>query len=156
MRVRSIGVALLSAVALVLLYGAVVSQDRTASPEINILQDQLRATETAFAKTMADRDADAFANFIADEAVFFGRKELRGRNAVVDGWSAFFKEKEAPFSWTPEIAIVLDSGSLGLTSGPVFDPKGKRIGTFNSTWRRENDGEWKVVFDKGCPPCDAK
>jgi hypothetical protein len=33
----------------------------------------------------------------------------------------------------------------------VFDPQGKRIGTFNSIWRRETDGRWHVIFDKGCP-----
>ena len=45
---------------------------------------------------------------------------------------------------------VLDSGRLGLSSGPVFDPAGERVGTFNSVWRR-TEGEWKIVFDKGCP-----
>ena len=38
---------------------------------------------------------------------------------------------------------------------PIRDPSGKRTGTFNSVWRREKDGRWKVVFDKGCPPCDC-
>ena len=50
----------------------------------------------------------------------------------------------APFSWRPEVASVLDSGSLGLTSGPVFDPEGNRIGTFNSIWRLNADGVWKI------------
>jgi hypothetical protein len=35
----------------------------------------------------------------------------------------------------------------------VFDPKGERVGTFNSIWRRDGDGKWKVVFDKGCDVC---
>jgi ketosteroid isomerase-like protein len=29
------------------------------------------------------------------------------------------------------------------------------MGTFNSVWRRESDGSWKVVFDKGCDACDC-
>jgi ketosteroid isomerase-like protein len=49
--------------------------------------------------------------------------------------------------------VVLDSGTLGLTSGPVFDTDGKQFGTFQSTWRRTGDGRWEVVFDKGCPYC---
>jgi predicted secreted Zn-dependent protease len=28
-----------------------------------------------------------------------------------------------------------------------------RVAKFNSTWRRESDGRWRVVFDVGCPPC---
>ena len=39
----------------------------------------------------------------------------------------------------------------GMTSGPVTDPEGKPAGSFNSIWRLENDGQWRVVFDKGCP-----
>ena len=42
-----------------------------------------------------------------------------------------------------------------LSSGPVHDPKGNRVGTFNSVWRRGGDGTWKVILDKGCPPCDC-
>jgi ketosteroid isomerase-like protein len=46
---------------------------------------------------------------------------------------------------------VLDSGTLAISSGPVKDPAGKAVGTFNSIWRRDKDGQWRVVFDKGCP-----
>ena len=61
---------------------------------------------------------------------------------------------EAPFSWSSAEVEVLDSGTLAHSSGPVFDPHGKQFATFNSVWRRESDGHWKVVFDKGCPHCD--
>jgi hypothetical protein len=52
-------------------------------------------------------------------------------------------------STEPQRVEVLDSGTLALSSGPVRDPQGKRIGTFNSVWRREPRGAWKVVFDNG-------
>jgi ketosteroid isomerase-like protein len=71
----------------------------------------------------------------------------------VAGWKSLFDAPRAPFSWAPEVVEVLNSGALALTSGPVRDPDGRQIGTFNSVWRREADGSWKVVFDKGCPPC---
>jgi ketosteroid isomerase-like protein len=119
------------------------------------LTRQVREVETAFAKTMADRDWAAFKARIAEEAVFFGRRGvLRGRNAVADGWKPYFEGNEAPFSWMPEQVEVLESGTLALSSGPVLDPEGKRTGTFQSIWRLEADGCWRIVFDKGCPPCD--
>jgi ketosteroid isomerase-like protein len=121
------------------------------------LAASLRATEQAFAKTMADRDHGAFVSFLAEETVFFGGQgEIRGSEAVAAAWKPFFDGPEAPFSWQPEIAAVLDSGTLGLTSGPVFAPDGTRIGTFNSVWRRRPDGAWKVVFDRGCPDCECQ
>jgi ketosteroid isomerase-like protein len=120
------------------------------------LQDQVRARERAFAKTMADRDHAAFASFLADETIFFsGKSPLRGKTAVADAWKAFYAEAKAPFSWEPGTVEVLDSGRLGLTSGPVYDPEGKRVGTFNSVWRREADGQWRIVFDNGCPRCQC-
>jgi len=121
------------------------------------LEADVRAAETAFAKTMADRDHAAFAGFISDEAVFFGRAgEIRGKAAVVDAWASLFEGEQPPFSWRPEVAVVLESSrGLGFTSGPVFSPEGKQTGTFNSVWRRESNGSWKIVFDKGCPPCGS-
>lgn len=116
---------------------------------------QVRAAETAFAATMAARDQAAFGGFIADEAVFFGgRGPLRGAAAVKEAWGRFFTEPSAPFSWRPEVVEVLDSGTLALTSGPVFDPEGKHIADFNSIWRREPDGRWLVVFDRGSDVCE--
>jgi ketosteroid isomerase-like protein len=117
------------------------------------LARQVRETETAFAKTMADRDWAAFKNFVAQEAVFFGRRVLRGREAVAEGWKPYFAGPAAPFSWRPEQVEVLESGTLALSSGPVLDPDGKRNGTFQSVWRLEADGCWRIVFDKGCPAC---
>ena len=119
------------------------------------LAASLRATEVAFAQAMADRDHEAFASFLAEETVFYsGGSEIRGRETVAAAWKVFFNGPAAPFSWNPNTATVLDSGTLGFTSGPIFAPDGKRVGTFNSVWRRESDGSWKVVFDRGCPACE--
>jgi ketosteroid isomerase-like protein len=128
----------------------------TAATAEHDLAADVRAAERAFAKTMADRDLKAFADYVAEEGVFFGRTgPLRGRAAVVESWKRFFVEKAAPFSWEPETVEVLGSGSLALSSGPVHDPDGALIGTFSTIWRHEADGRWRVVFDKGCPVCDS-
>jgi len=119
------------------------------------LKEKVRATEAAFAKSMADRDHAAFVSHLADETVFFGRTVQRGKAAVAAAWKPFFDGPKAPFSWAPAEVEVLDSGTLALTSGPVYDPGGKRTGTFTSVWRLEPDGQWKIVLDKGCPPCDC-
>lgn len=117
---------------------------------------RVRSREQAFAKTMADRDYAAFAGFVSAEAVFVGRSVLRGRDAVTLGWRPLFDGPRAPFSWQPETVEVIASGTLALSRGPVFGPDGRRTGTFTSTWRREPDGEWRVVLDSGCPPCDCQ
>jgi ketosteroid isomerase-like protein len=130
---------------------------RSASAETNAeLKEQVRQTEIAFAKTMADRNSAAFASFLATETIFMsGARVTRGAKQVAERWKAFFEGGQAPFSWAPETVEVLDSGTLAMSSGPVRDPSGKRTGTFNSVWRREAGGKWKIVFDNGCPACNC-
>ncbi len=128
---------------------------QAVSQSIEELAAQVRAEETAFASTMAERDLASFLSYVSDEAVFFTGRELRGVEAIERGWRAFFAGDDAPFSWEPTDVVVLDSGTLALSSGPVLDPDGNRMGTFNSVWRLEADGRGRVVFDRGCPPCDC-
>jgi ketosteroid isomerase-like protein len=131
--------------------GGVRAQERAAD-----LREEVADTERAFAQTMADRDHAAFTSFLSEEAVFFGDAGvLRGKGAVAEGWRPLFEGPDAPFSWVPEAVEVLASGTLAFSSGPVFNPQGERVGTFNSVWRLHEDGKWRIVFDKGCPPCLA-
>jgi ketosteroid isomerase-like protein len=114
------------------------------------LAAEVEAREIAFAKTMADRDFEAFLTFISPEAIFFaGNEPLRGREAVGAAWRAFFEGESAPFSWHPDLVEVLESGTLALSSGPVRGPDGQEVGRFNSIWRLDDDGIWRVIFDKG-------
>ena len=86
-------------------------------------------TEQAFAASMAARDIEAFADFLADEAVFVQDDGvLKGRAAIVAGWSRYFDEPEAPFSWRPALVEVLDSGRLALSTGPVYGRDGRCVG----------------------------
>jgi ketosteroid isomerase-like protein len=118
------------------------------------LSRQVRATETAFARTMADRDHQGFVSFLSDETVFFTEKAaLRGKQQVADWWKRFYDGPVAPFSWEPQRVEVLDSGTLALSSGPVRSSDGKQIGTFTSIWRLEGPGIWRIIFDKGCNAC---
>jgi ketosteroid isomerase-like protein len=120
----------------------------------NPLAEEVRAAEQAFADSMAQRDFDAFRSFLAEEAVFFSSDGPdRGREAVAARWAAYFEHEAAPFSWAPGQVEVLSSGDLAFSSGPVHDEAGRHIATFHSVWRREGDGRWRVVFDKGARWC---
>jgi ketosteroid isomerase-like protein len=121
---------------------------------VETLQQQVQQRERSFAASMQQRDFAAFAEHLSDEAVFVsGEHALRGRAAVSQGWQRYFQTPEAPFSWAPDQVEVLDSGTLALSSGPVYAPDGQLIGRFNSIWRQDAPGVWHIVFDKGSPVC---
>ena len=127
------------------------------SLSIEELKKAVIKSERAFAKSMADRDLKAFAYWLSDEAIFFGTDTpLRGKESIVEYWSRFYTASESPFSWDPDTVEVLASGTLALSSGPVRDPEGKITGLFNSIWRQESPGQWRVVFDKGSPVPSSK
>ena len=120
--------------------------------DIALARQQVMATERAFARTMADRNLQAFSGFLSEEAVFFsGPTPLRGKAAVTAFWARFYQQPQAPFSWDPDEVEVLDSGTLALSSGPVKNPEGVVFARFTSIWRLEAPGQWRIVFDRGNP-----
>jgi ketosteroid isomerase-like protein len=126
-----------------------------AADDLARLTEQVRATEIAFARTLADRDVKAFRAMIAPDVIWLADVPLRGPDQVVNNWQKFFDAPQPPFSWSPELVEVQEGGKLALSTGPVINPAGKRVGTFTSIWRREPSGEWKIIFDRGCPVCDC-
>lgn len=114
-------------------------------------QAEVQAAETAFARSMAERDFVAFQGHLSAQAVFFTApgEPLRGKAAVAAHWQRFFDGPKAPFSWAPDRVEVLADGTLAHSSGPVRDPAGQPIARFNSVWRQEAPGVWRVVFDRG-------
>ena len=123
-------------------------------PDLAVLKQQVIDTETAFAATMAARDHAGFVSLLGEETLFFsGKGPLRGKAVVAEAWKPFYEGPQAPFSWKPTEVEVLDSGTLAISSGPVYDPAGKLVGVFNSIWRLEAPGRWRIIFDKGGCPC---
>jgi ketosteroid isomerase-like protein len=129
----------------------------SGEPDIGALRLQVEAAERAFAQSMAERDHAAFCTWLSEHAIFYGgAAPLIGKAAVAAGWKAFFDSAQAPFSWSPERIDVLHDGSLAHSSGLVRNPAGKPVGRFNSVWRQEAPGTWRVVFDKGSPLTEAE
>ena len=76
-------------------------------------------------------------------------------------WAVFFQDDGPVIRWRPRFVEVLENGKLALSRGPyrtrTRDADGKvteQWGTFNSIWRLNADGEWRVVFDAGSPAAD--
>lgn len=142
-----------AAAAVIVAAVSAASGSTAAAPDVQALARQVADAERAFARSMADRNHAAFVALLSEDAIFFGGGQiLRGKAAVAVGWKGFFDGPAAPFSWSPDQVQVLADGTLALSTGPVLDPPGKVVARFNSIWRQESPGVWRVVFDKGQPP----
>ncbi|HSW07225.1 YybH family protein [Aquabacterium sp.] len=126
-----------------------------AQADLEALRKQVTETERAFARSMAERDFAAFGKHLSEQTIFYGRDVLRGKAAVLAAWKGFYDGPKAPFSWEPDQVDVLPDGTLAHSSGPVRDESGKRISRFNSVWRQESPGVWRIIFDKGQPLTEA-
>ncbi|MFG6428370.1 DUF4440 domain-containing protein [Roseateles sp. LYH14W] len=124
-----------------------------AADEIARRVAEARAAETAFAAAFAARDAAAFRRFLAPDTIWVGRDPLHGPEAVMQAWAGYLSAAKPPFSWAPDLVLVLPSGDLARTSGPVLDPDGKLFQRFQSVWRRKPVGGWEIVFDFGTDVC---
>jgi len=124
--------------------------------------DDVRCTEVAFSQSVENQDIDAFTSFIDLDARFVGNSVARGPSEVTTAWSVFFSDGGPRIKWRPQIVEVLEDGTLALSRGPyrmiTRDDDGntsEHWGTFNSVWRKQNDGTWKVVFDAGSSSAEA-
>ena len=124
--------------------------------------DEVRCREIGFSLAAEARDAVQFASFIDPDARFVGSSVLHGSEAIVEAWQVFFSADGPSIKWRPQFVEVLEDGTLALTRGPYrvisTDESGSRKeswGTFNSVWRKQADGEWKVVFDAGNQAAEA-
>ena len=127
-----------------------------SAQSIEEIEKQVADRERAFAQTMADRDFKNFKSFLDDNAVFLGGKSvMRGKQQIAEKWQRYFEKPQAPFAWKPETVVVIGTGDIALSTGPVWNPDGKVHSYYTSTWRKNADGVWKVILDKGqkyCPP----
>jgi ketosteroid isomerase-like protein len=123
--------------------------------------DTLLKLEADFAADVAKYGHDAFLTYFAEDGV-----------EVVDGGGFKTKDdmrKEKPWpegttlTWTPVKADMSVSGDLGYTYGNyVYTAKNKEgklvanYGKYTSIWKKQKDGQWKVVVDVGNSSPDPK
>ena len=126
--------------------------DPTVKPGKILLFD----LETRFAKDVAERGGAAFADWFAEDGVALGNgvAPLVGRVAIAK--SANWSPKVYQLTWTPADATMGPSGDIGYTwghfEGHSKDANGNPVttsGRYITIWRKQPDGNWKVVLDAG-------
>jgi len=107
------------------------------------------AADGAFAALSAERgQRAAFEEFLADDAIVFHPGAVLARE-----WFATHEQGDGRLDWTPSAAASDCTGQWAVTAGPwvYSSPEGdaSAAGHYLSIWRRDPDGDWRVVLDNG-------
>ena len=101
--------------------------------------------------------SEAFLKYFDDSAVVFERAQILNGKEV---WRQR-KLDSMELKWYPEFAEIAASGDFGYTTGPSEfrvkkgSEKPDHKGYFNSIWRKNSSGEWKVMLDMGTPSAQS-
>lgn len=116
--------------------------------------DSMVATERAFsAYAQTAGIKDAFLRHLAPDAIVFEPLPVPAAGKV-EQWPAP-SENDWAVLWEPTYAEISSAGDLGWDTGPadIRPPASARRdpirGQFNSVWRRDASGPWKLVCDLG-------
>ena len=119
--------------------------------------ETLRQLEAEFMKATAEHGSQGYLSYYADDAVEVpdGAPILQGKESI-SRTMGFLDNKQNHLTWTPVGADISASGDLGYTYGNYeFRSTGKdgkpvvEYGKYNTIWKKQHDGAWKVVLDMG-------
>jgi len=107
--------------------------------------------ERDFARAAASKGTrEAFLEFIADDGILFQPGPINGKKFWTER-----QPRKGLLSWEPIFADVSRAGDLGYTTGPwEFRPNGAddkpvAFGQYFTIWKKQSDGSWKFVLDRG-------
>ena len=126
-----------------------VQPDSSVPPAMVKMAD----TERAFAQRARETTVrQAFIDFFADESVGFGPDPEPAREALKKN-----QTPQAPgfeLHWEPRLGDIAASGDLGYLTGPAEYINSGKPNTYTcyfSVWKKQPDGEFRVILDIGIP-----
>ncbi len=125
-------------------------------------QNTVRCNEIAFSNALETDDVSRFRELLDPDVRFVSSAVLRGPDEVIDGWRAYFAKDGPELIWRPHIVEVLEDQNIAISRGPYRFRHREEDGTpveswgmFNTIWRLNAEGEWRVLIDAGNAGSDA-
>jgi uncharacterized protein (TIGR02246 family) len=149
----------LSVVALLSLAASLSAQQPPAPKSSSGEAAKIRALEKAMMLAGEQKGAAGYLSFYAEGAVELpdGANALQGKAAIAKTMG-FLDDKNNRLTWAPQYVDVAASGDLAYTYGTYeFHSVGKdgkpavEYGKYATVWKKQKDGQWKVVLDTGNP-----
>jgi ketosteroid isomerase-like protein len=127
------------------------TQNESLSPALRSLVE----SERAFARTSVEKGIrDSFFEFFAEDGINFTPHPTNTREGIRKSPPPA-KRPPITLNWEPAFADISQAGDLGYTTGPYWvtdqspEKRPARHGVYFSIWKKQADGNWKVVIDAG-------
>lgn len=139
----------------ILLLLAFLSSSVGQKPKLSPALASLVAAERAFARTSVKKGIrESFLEFFAEDGINFQPHPVKTREAILKR-PAPAKRPPVVLNWEPAYADISTAGDLGYTTGPYVltdhspQKNPPHYGFYFSIWKKQRDGNWKVVMDAG-------
>lgn len=119
--------------------------------------DAIQKLEEAQVAAIVAKDPAKSSEVYAKDAVFMDQsgKLTSGAEAIAGDFTQFLNDPALKFDYQPGAKIFSDDGSMAYSTAPYTesftDPATKKVvtikGTNLSVWKRQADGNWKLVAD---------
>ena len=134
-----------------------------ADPSMTSGKVELLALEARFARDVAERGGAGFAAWFADDGVVLSNAQPPVTGKVAIERASRWLPADYQLTWSPTDALMGPSGDMGYTwghfAGHSRDAHGhERVlsGRYMTVWRKDKDGNWRVVLDAGAQePAEA-
>jgi len=123
-------------------------------------ENTLMSLDEQFCRDFAAKGVEGWLSYFAEDAIVFPRQGpiRHGMDAARQHYRQTLGGMKGWLRWKTEGVFVSKGGDLGYTYGvwesEVAGADGKTVrstGKYFTTWRKQADGDWKIVADIGQP-----
>ena len=124
--------------------------------KIDVWKQEILKVEQDFVYKVQDEGISAAFQFYADENAVLLRdgQLIIGKMAISNLYSSQNASDDVTLTWSPDYVDVSSSGDMAYTYGQYLytflDVHGniqQEKGIFHTVWKRQENGEWKYVWD---------
>ena len=141
----------MKAISLVLLFGTVIAtfhQAGTITPATT--EAAIRQADEARATAIASKSIDRTLAMYDPEALTAGSAMFaaRGLPDFRRNWARMFALPDFALTWKVDKIVITESGTIAYSTGSWRMPgPTDRTGPYLAVWRKQPDGQWKVLID---------
>ena len=121
-----------------------------------VVKQALLKVDKDFNAATQEHRLDGWMQYFDEDSVSQQAKPVVGKDAIRAALKEQWDNPEFHLTWSPDEAYPMPNGRMGYTRGHWVltskDEKGnpyKLTGQYLTVWKRNKQGEWKVVWDGG-------